>query len=151
MPRSMKTDQNQFVLKWMTLLPNDYQKPLSKHSQKLFHCQYNSWNTSSFRHHPNPRTILVWNPKDSEYFELRREISHGYLPPSQLDLFYKNSFKQQRFPESHYLYQHSSFFSSFFFYAKTSLTTETSVLFFFSTTMFAIIFWTFTLTHHIRL
>ena len=38
MLRSMKTDQNQFVLMWMALLPNDYQKPqkpLSKCSQEL--------------------------------------------------------------------------------------------------------------------
>ena len=50
-PRSVKTDQNQFVLKRMALLPNDYQKPqnlLSKHSQELSHHQYNPQNTSLF-------------------------------------------------------------------------------------------------------
>ena len=118
MPRSVKTDQNQFVLKWMALLPNDYQKPqkpLSKHLQELSHRQYNPQNTSSFRHHPNSRTTLVWNLKDSKYFDLWRGTSHGHLPSSQLNLFRKNSFGQQRFPKSHYLYQHLSFFSSFSF------------------------------------
>ena len=117
-PRSMKTDQNQFILKWTALLPNDYQKPqkpLSKRLQELSHRQYNPQNTSLFWHHPNPRTTLVWNLKDSEYFKLWRGTSYGHLPSSQLDLFCKNSFRQQRFPEGHYLYQHSSFFSSFSF------------------------------------
>jgi len=71
--RSVKTDQNQFVLKWTTLLYYDYQKPqksLSKCTQKLSHHQYNPQNTSLFQHHSNPRTTLVQNPKDSEYFEL---------------------------------------------------------------------------------
>ena len=117
-PRSVKTDQNQFVLKKTALLPNDYQKPqnlLSKCLQELSHCQYNPRNTSLFRHHSNPRTTLVRNPKDSEYFELQRGTSHEHLLSSQLNLLHKNSFKQQRFPKSHYLYQHSSFFSSFSF------------------------------------
>ena len=118
MLRFVKTDQNQFVLKWTALLSNDYQKPqkpFSKCLQELSHCQYNPQNTSPFRHHSNPRTTLVWNPKDSEYFDLRRRTSHGHLPSSQLDLFCKNSFRQQRFPKSHYLYQYSSFFSLFSF------------------------------------
>ena len=151
MLRSMKTDQNQFVLKWIALLPNDYQKPqkpLSKRSQELSHCQYNPWNTSPFWHHPNPRTILVWNPKDSEYFDLRRGTSHRHLPTGSLS---------QEFLQTTKIFQESLPISTFvfllfiFFYAKTSLTTETSVSFLFSTTIFAIIFWTFTLTHHIQL
>ena len=116
--RSVKTDQNQFILKWTVLLPNDYQKPqkpLLKCSQELSHHQYNPRNTSPFRHHPNSRTTLVQNPKDSEYFNLWRGTSHKHLPSSQLDLFCKNSFGQQRFPESHYLYQYLSFFSLFSF------------------------------------
>ena len=66
--RSMKTDQNQFVLKWIALLINDYQKPqnlFTKRSQELSHCQYPTWNISSFRHHLNPGTTMVWNPQDS--------------------------------------------------------------------------------------
>jgi len=43
MLRSVKTDQNQFVLIGMALLINDYQKPqnlFAKHLQELSHCQY---------------------------------------------------------------------------------------------------------------
>ena len=66
--RSITTDQNQFILKWMTLLINNYLKPqnlFTKHSQELSHCQYPPQNISSFRHHLNPGTAVVWNPQDS--------------------------------------------------------------------------------------
>jgi len=64
MLRSVKTDQNQFILMWMALLINDYQKPqnlFAKCSQELSQCQYPPQNISSFQHHLNPGTTVVRN------------------------------------------------------------------------------------------
>ena len=51
MLRSVKTDQNQFILTQMALLINDYQEPqnlFTKRLQELSYCQYPPRNFSPF-------------------------------------------------------------------------------------------------------
>jgi len=63
-PRSMKTDPSQFVLRWMANANNDCeetQNSFVKHLQELLNHQYPPWDTKPIWYHINPRTSLVWN------------------------------------------------------------------------------------------
>ena len=65
MPRSVKTDQNQFILKKTALFPNDYQKPqnlLSKCLQELSHHQYNPRNPSTSSYKGEPFMSTCYHP-----------------------------------------------------------------------------------------
>ena len=99
MLRSMSTDPNLFILKQTAPLPNDHQKHqdlFTKCLKEFSHRQYYPRNVNPLWHHPNPRTPLVWNMKDSQLFKLRRESSHRICSSPQLDFVCQNSISWQR-------------------------------------------------------